>query len=101
MAWPFFCIRERLLMGKDILQRVLEGRWCLQGGNIGVIGAYVGFCDHYNVRTSAHAFCIMTCVRQEQQQPLANIPSAAMLGPQLLHRVRSWSCILDACRNMP
>ena len=23
----------------------------VQGGNIGVIGAYVGFCDHYNVST--------------------------------------------------
>ena len=30
-----------------------EGYVCLQGGNIGVIGAYVGFCDHYNVCTTS------------------------------------------------
>lgn len=30
-----------------------------QGGNIGVIGAYVGFCDHYNVSGMPVAQSIM------------------------------------------
>ena len=36
----------------------------LQGGHIGVIGAYVGFCDHYNVSIPVlvHSSFFATCM---------------------------------------